>query len=177
MIETKKKSRRQRRRVAQDFESLGAGAFGTYVDEKGSKMEASMVADGKSGQVAQIAYDLKDGGWGGMWARVGDGWKGMDWSKAKTLNLRVESSQPETLSVAFNDANQVAYTVDLPTTKGKGWETLSIPMGAFEVNKYYQPPQAKKAAVLDLSRIESFNVGLHNAGKGSIKVDDLTLGE
>ena len=161
--------------LAQDFEALEVGSFGTYVDDKGSKLEVSMVADGDN-HVMAMSYDIKEGGWCGAWMRVGDGWGGMDWSSAKTLSLRVKSERPEQLSFAFNDANQCAYTVDLPITQGKGWETLSVPMKAFKLNEYYQPPQAKKGAALDLTHIESCNVGLRTPGKGSVKVDDVALG-
>lgn len=161
--------------LAQDFEDLEVGGYGTYADDKGTKLEMSTVAEGAN-RVGLLSYDLKEGGWCGAWMRVGDGWGGMDWRAAKSLSVRVKSARPEEMTVAFNDLNQVAYIADLPKTQGKGWETLSVPMSAFKVNEYYQPPQAKKGAALDLSHIESLNIGLRTPGKGSVEVDDVTLG-
>ena len=164
--------------LAQDFEDLEVGAYGTYVDDKGSKLDVTMQdeAGKKNNRVASFKYDIKDGGWAGAWMRVGDEWGGVNWKGAKTLSLRVNTSSPAQLTIAFNDNNQVAYVADLPATQGKGWETFSLPLSAFEVNKYYQPPQAKKGAAQDLSHLESFNIGFKSGQKGSVQIDDLLAG-
>lgn len=162
--------------MVQDFEDLQAGAFGTFQDDKtGCTIKLQMVDGGRSGKAAQFDDDLKDGGWLGAWMRAGDSWGGQDWSGAKSLHLWVKSSAPTSLELAFNDANQNAYLAPAVQTQGHGWEALVVPFDGFKLNEYYQPAQAKKGAPLDLSHIDSFNIGVKSPGKGSFLVDDVIL--
>jgi hypothetical protein len=164
--------------VMQDFETLEASAYGPFVDEKvGSKISVSLKEEaGKKGnKVAVLDYDLKPAGWCGAWMRAGDDWTGQDWNGAKSVELRVYSKEPLQLELAFNDANQNAYLSTGGATTGKGWETLKVPFSSFVLNPYYQPPQAKKGAALDLSHVETFNVAPKTEGKHSFQVDDILL--
>ena len=81
------------------------------------------------------------------------------------------------LELAFNDANQVSYTSLALATTGSGWQEVSVPFSSFAVNPYYQPPKAKKGAALDLSHVEAFNFGIKTMGKGTFKIDDVTIGK
>jgi hypothetical protein len=161
--------------VMQDFETLEASAYGPFVDEKvGSKISVSIKADAGN-KVGAFDYDLKPTGWCGAWMRAGDDWMGQDWNGAKSVELRVYSKEPLVLELAFNDANQNAYLSTGGVTTGKGWETLKVPFSSFVLNPYYQPPQAKKGAALDLSHVETFNVAPKTEGKHSFQVDDILL--
>lgn len=164
--------------VMQDFEALEASAMGPFSDEKlGSKVALALKdEEGRKGnKVAVIDYDLKPGGWCGYWMRAGDDWNGQDWTGAKSVELRVHSREPIVLELAFNDANQNAYLSTAGTTAGKGWETLKVPFSSFVLNPYYQPPQSKKGAALDLSHVETFNVAPKTEGKHAFKLDDILL--
>lgn len=162
--------------LVQDFEGMEAGAYGTFQDNKtGCLVKMSIVDGGKSGKGAQLDFDIKADGWGGAWMRTGDSWGGQDWSGAKSLKLMVKSGAPVELELAFNDANQNAYLAPSVTTAGKGWQELEVPFSGFHLNEYYQPPQAKKGAALDLSHVEAFNIGVKTVGKGSCIVDDVKL--
>jgi hypothetical protein len=87
----------------------------------------------------------------------------------------VYSEEPIAIRFGFNDANQNAYEARAPRTSGKGWETVSLPMSSFTLNEFYQPEGAKKDAPLDLSRVETFNVGPDTKGKHSFKLKDMRL--
>jgi hypothetical protein len=107
--------------------------------------------------------------------RAGQAWGGQDWSAGKSLTLRVQAAAPVDLELAFNDANQNAYLAPAVHYDGKGWQTLTVPLAGFQLNAYYQPPEAKKGAPLDLSHIETFNIGVKTTGQGRFLVDDVSL--
>ena len=164
--------------VVQDFETLEASAYGPFSDDKlGSKISLTLKDEigVRGNQVGVVDYDMKPKSWCGYWMRAGDDWSGQDWSGAKELELRVYSREPLQLQVAFNDANQNAYVGEAVGTAGKGWELLKVPFASFALNAYYQPPQAKKGAPLDLSHVETFNLAPLTEGKHSFQVDDVIL--
>lgn len=165
------------RLVVQDFVLLGKNAFGTFADkESNSRMTMEVVKDGDNGERAGVfQYNIPSCGWCGSWLRAGETWDGQDWRGYKSLKFQVYSEEPIALKFGFNDANQNAYEAKAPKTQGKGWETISIPMPSFALNEYYQPEEARKGAALDLSRIETFNVGPETKGKHSFKLKNLEL--
>ena len=57
------------------------------------------------------------------------------------------------LSVSFVDRNRVAYTarVDL---KGAGWQLIRIPFDEIRPNPFFQFPDAKTGAALDISDVK-----------------------
>jgi hypothetical protein len=161
--------------LVQDFEGLGTGAYGTFVDEAGSKLGLALKA-GERGQGLAFSSQQAEGGWSGAWMRAGDAWGGQDWRGAKRITLRVKSGKPVALQLAFNDAKQNAYiSSDVTAEGGKGWQTLELPFSSFTLNPYYQPPQAQKGAALDLSHIETFNISVRTPGKAEFVVDEVVL--
>lgn len=161
--------------TVQDFEALENGAYGSFVDDKGGKVALAVVA-GDAGKALQFQSELAEGGWGGAWLRAGEAWGGQDWSGAKRITLRVKSDAPVSVELAFNDANQNAYVAPaVNSAAGKGWQVLEVPFAGFQLNPYYQPPQAKKGAALDLGKIETFNINVKTMGKASFLVDDVVL--
>jgi hypothetical protein len=118
---------------------------------------------------------MKPEGWCGIWMRAGDRWGGQDWTGAKRLTCKVYSSEPIYIDFGFNDANQNAYVAHFPQTKGKGWETLTLPFEKFDLNEYYQPPEAKKDQPLDLSHIETFNIAPQAKGDHEFQLGELNI--
>lgn len=164
--------------VVQDFTQLDKGAAGPFSDGKtGTKIELTVGkgSDGEAGTVAHFKYTLKPNGWCGYWLRAGDEWGGQDWTGAKRLICRVYSQEPIFIEFGFNDANQNAYVAHFPKTQGKGWETLSIPFEKFDLNVYYQPPEAKAGAPQDLTHIETFNIAPHTTGDHVFELGLITI--
>jgi hypothetical protein len=163
--------------VVQDFVLLGKNARGTFADkESGSRMTLEVVKeDGEGERAGLFQYESKGCGWCGAWLRAGESWEGQDWRGAKRWVYQVYSEEPIAIRFGFNDANQNAYEARAPRTSGKGWETVSLPMSSFTLNEFYQPEGAKKDAPLDLSRVETFNVGPDTKGKHSFKLKDMRL--
>ncbi len=161
--------------LVQDFTFLDKSACGPFTDGKGSSIALELKrGDGGIG-LADFQYKLKLGGWDGYWMRAGDVWGGQDWTGAKDMVLEVYSETPLEFNLGFNDAGQCAYVAQSPPTKGKGWEKIVIPFDYFKLNPYYQPPEAKKGAALDLSHIETFNLAPVTAGEHEFRVRKITL--
>jgi hypothetical protein len=164
--------------LVQDFSTLEKNAYGPFADEKtGTKISLALekAGDDKAGFTAKFKYTMKPGGWCGYWMRAGDMWGGQDWTGAKKVTCKIYSQEPLFIEFGFNDANQNSYVAHFPWTKGKGWETISIPFEKFDLNEYYQPPEAKKDAPLDLSHIETFNIAPQTKGDHEFEMGELTI--
>lgn len=165
--------------VVQDFTLLDKRAYGVFTDgKKGSDLRLDVVRDPERAerQIIDLHYDLKAGGWCGVWLRCGDEWEGQDWSKGRKFVFTVHTTEALSLEFGFNDVNGNAYVALAPQTKGNGWETLSFPLDSFQLNPYWQPPEAKKGAPRDLSSIETFNIAPKTAGPHSFRIREVQIG-
>lgn len=162
--------------TVQDFALLDKNAYGPWDDKKSTIQFTTRENVGeKGGWAATCHYDLKPFGWCGFWARCGDLWGGQDWRGARRLVLRVYSQEPLVFQFGFNDANQNAYIVKLPSTRGIGWETVGVPFNQFQLNPYYQPEGARKGEPLDVSHVETFNLAPLTEGAHDFKVGTIGL--
>lgn len=163
--------------TVQDFDKEESGVFGTYRDEQGSSIQAVYKENSKKkgDGVLMVQYELKTGGWCGIWHRAGNTWDGQNWSGAQAVEVGIYSKTPVQIGMAFQDANNVQYTSDGATTKGGKWEILRIPLSSFQKDPYYQPPEAKKDAPQDLSLVKTFNIAPKTPGKGSFAVDFIRI--
>jgi hypothetical protein len=126
---------------------------------------------GGSGDRSAVFHSvLKRGGWGGFWMRAGDAWGGQDWTGAKTISLEIFTSEPMQFQMGFNDGNQNAFVAKTGETKGKGWEKLVVPFQDFQLNPFYQPPEAKKGSLRDLAHVETINIAPLTEGTHDFKV-------
>ena len=164
--------------TVQDFTFLDKTAYGPYTDGKTGTTIALTLKndpDGKGNRLADIHYLLKPGGWGGYWMRAGDAWGGQDWTGAKTLSLEVYTSVPMEFQIGFNDTNQNAYVAKTGKTRGNGWEKMELSFKRFELNPYYQPPDAKKGMAQDLTHVETLNVAPLEEGSHDFQIREITL--
>jgi hypothetical protein len=163
--------------TVQDFVLLEKNAYGPFIDEKSGTtigMELKQDGDGE-GRLADFHYDIRGDGWCGYWMRAGEAWGGQDWRGAKAFSFTINSKEPITLELGFNDANQCAYVALAPRTQGKGWETVRVPFTSFVLNPYYQPPEAKQGVVQDLSHIEAFNIVPQTKGKHEFQLRNVSI--
>jgi hypothetical protein len=159
-----------------DFGSLDAKSAGTFQDSQGSSFTfATKDNPSKKGQkYLTITYELKQGGYCGMWCRAGgNDWKGVSLGAAKTLSLMIYGKDPVSLGIALKDKNNNQYVTDLPATKGGKWETVVVNLSDFKLDPYYTPPDAKKGAPMDFSTVSNFNIQPKTAGKGTVAIDNV----
>ncbi len=151
-----------------DPSTIDAKSAGTFQDSQGSSFTFTAAAGAK---YLSITYELKQGGYCGMWCRAGGAdWSGANLAGAQTLSLQVYSKAPVVLGIALKDKNNNQYVADSPSTKGSGWETISIPMASFSLDPYYTPPDAIKGAPKDFSKVATFNIQPKTVGKFTIAV-------
>jgi dienelactone hydrolase len=75
-----------------------------------------------------------------------------DWSAGRAIAFRVKPDHAVRLSVSFFDRNRVAYTawVDL---RGGVWQPVRLPFDEYRPNPYFQRPDAKTGAPLDVREV------------------------
>jgi hypothetical protein len=97
-----------------------------------------------------------------------------DWSGGRALAFRVKSAQPSRISVSFIDRNRVVYTswTDL---KGEAWEEVRIPFDAVRPNPYFQPPDAKKGAPIDVKDVKFIAFAPQDKAAGRLMIDRFAL--
>ncbi len=160
-----------------DASTIDSKSAGTFQDSQGSSF-AFVTKDNpsKKGQkYLSITYELKQGGYCGMWMRAGGAdWNGANLAGAKTLNLTIYSKDPVVLGIALKDKGNNQYVAETPMSKGGKWETVSVNMSDFKLDPYYTPPDAVKGAPMDFSKVSTFNIQPKTVGKFTVGVDSVT---
>ena len=109
-----------------------------------------------------------------MWARAGGSdWNGVNLKDKKVLSLTIYCKEPVSLGLAIKDATNNQYVLDTPMTKGGKWETVVVNLSDFKLDPYYTPPDAKKGAPEDLSKVSGFNIQAKTVGKFTVAVDNV----
>lgn len=97
-----------------------------------------------------------------------------DWSGAVAVGLRIRSEQPLHMSLSFFDGNRVAYTAWADVRAG-AWQDVRVSLETIRPNPYFQRPDAKVGAPLDLRDIEMLAFAPQVPGPGRLLVGDLVL--
>jgi len=76
-----------------------------------------------------------------------------NWTGGRAIVFQIKPAHPTRLSVSFMDRNRVVYTAwtDL---KGGVWQWVRIPFDEIRPNPFFQPPDAKTGAPLDVSDVK-----------------------
>ena len=71
--------------------------------------------------------------------------------------------------MSFLDRNRVAYTAwtDL---KGGVWQLVRIPLDEFRANPFFQPPDAKTGAPIDVSEVKGIAFAPHDETSGRLAI-------
>jgi hypothetical protein len=97
-----------------------------------------------------------------------------DWSKGRAIEFEARSEHPTRLSISFLDGNRVAYMsgTDLP---GTGWHTVRVVFDSIRPNPYFQPPDAKQGAKLDVRDVGGVGVSPQDRSAGRLWIRKLLL--
>ena len=92
-----------------------------------------------------------------------------DWTAGRAILFRIKPEHDVKLSLSFLDRNRVAYTFwkDL---KGGMWQLVRIPFGEIRPNPYFQPPDAKVGAQLDVSQVKGIAFAPHDQTSGRLAI-------
>ena len=100
--------------------------------------------------------------------------RAQDWTRGHALAFRVKPDSAVKLSVSFLDRNRVAYTtwVELqPNT----WQRVSIPFAEMRPNPYFQPPDAKTGAAIDVSEVSGIAFAPHDQTPGHLMISKFVI--
>jgi hypothetical protein len=92
-----------------------------------------------------------------------------DWSAGRALGFQVNPTRDMRLSVSFMDRNRVAYT-SWTTLEGHSWQKVRIPFDAIRPNPYFQPPDAKIGAPLDVSEVRRIGFAPQDPEAGYLSI-------
>ena len=77
-----------------------------------------------------------------------------DWSAGRAISFRIKPARAVRLSVSFQDRNHVVYTTWIEL-KAAVWQSIRIPFDETRPNPYFQPPDAKIGAPIDVSDVKA----------------------
>jgi len=77
-----------------------------------------------------------------------------DWTAGSAIAFQIKPVHTLRLSLSFIDRNRVVYTTWKELT-GDVWQLVRIPFQEMRPNPYFQPPDAKTGAPLDVTAVEN----------------------
>lgn len=163
----------------QVFEFVGddTGNGGTFQDSQGSSFKYTIKDNPKKkgSRYLVIEYDLKQGGYAGMYHRTGTSWDGQNWNGGKTISFNLYCKQPLVIGLAIKDKNNNQYVANSAMSKGGKWEKVTVNLSDFKLDPYYTPPDAIKGAPLDLGGVKNLNIQAQTVGKYTLSIDAITV--
>lgn len=76
-----------------------------------------------------------------------------DWSRGRAISFRVKPERAMRLSVSFFDRNRVVYT-SWAELQGGVWQPVRVAFDEARPNPYFQPPDARVGAPIDVSDVK-----------------------
>jgi len=92
-----------------------------------------------------------------------------DWSAGHAIAFQVKPAHPVRLSVSFLDRNRVVYTT-WTELKGDVWQQVRIPFEEIRPNPFFQPPDAKTGAPLDVSDVKAIAFAPQDQASGHLAI-------
>jgi hypothetical protein len=97
-----------------------------------------------------------------------------DWSSGSALSFQIKPAHALKLSVSFLDRNRVAYTTWTKLEAGV-WQPVRISFAEMQPNPYFQPPDAKKGAPMDVREVKGIAFAPHDETSGSFAVSKFVV--
>ena len=155
--------------VFENWKALDSSNAGSYQDDKGSTLSFSTDKGPEKGErAAKITFNLKSGGFCGLWHNVA-----FDISKAKTIVFKSRTTLSGEVQMALKDKYNVQYTAKFKVPS-EGWSEIKIPVASFAKDPYYTPPNAELGHPMDLSKVNGMNFGPQAYGQGDLWVGPLS---
>ena len=128
------------------------------VSEKGLVLVVGYPAPGSDPAARDIWFDVEN----------------PNWSTGKSIVFVARADHAIKLSVSFMDRNRVVYTSWTELRAGE-WQTVQIRLSEIRPNPYFQPPDAKKGAPLDVSEVTRIGVAAQDPGAGRLAIGRIFL--
>lgn len=92
-----------------------------------------------------------------------------DWSAGHAIAFQVNAEHDMRLSVSFVDRNGVAYT-SWAELSAHAWQRVRLPFDRIRPNPYFQPPDAKTGAPIDVSEVTRIGFAPQDPGAGVVSI-------
>ena len=99
-----------------------------------------------------------------------------DWTAGNGIAFRIKPAAPLRLSVSFFDRNRVVYTtwIDL---RGGEWQPVLVSFASMLPNPYFQPPDARTGAPIDVSEVKGLAFAPQSPSAGQFAVSKFVVVE
>ena len=97
-----------------------------------------------------------------------------NWTGGHAISFQVKPTAAVKLSVSFLDRNRVAYTAWVEL-QGGAWQPVNISFDEIRPNPYFQPPDAKTGAPMDLSDVKAVAFAPHDQTSGHLALSKLVV--
>ena len=97
-----------------------------------------------------------------------------DWTRGVAISFQVKPDHAMRVSFSFADRNHVAYTAwrDL---KGGEWQTVRIPFNEIRPNPFFQFPDARTGAPLDVSDVKAIAFAPQDKTMGRLAIGGIVV--
>ena len=92
-----------------------------------------------------------------------------DWTAGSALAFQIKPAHTLRLSLSFIDRNRVVYTTWKELTGGV-WQLVRIPFQEMRPNPYFQPPDARTGAPLDVTAVENIAFAPQDQTSGRLSI-------
>jgi len=97
-----------------------------------------------------------------------------DWTGGRAISFQIKPTRPMRLSLSFVDRNRVAYTA-WTELQGGVWQLVRIPFDEIRANPFFQPPDAKTGAPLDVSDVKGIAFAPHDHTSGRLAISQFIV--
>jgi hypothetical protein len=97
-----------------------------------------------------------------------------DWSAGRAISFQIRPDQALRLSMSFIDRNRVVYTA-WANLKGSVWQQVGIPFGEIRPNPFFQPPDAKTGAPLDVTDVKAIAFAPQDQTSGRFAIGKIVV--
>jgi len=97
-----------------------------------------------------------------------------DWTAGRAISFQIRPDHAVRLSMSFIDRNRVVYTAwtDL---KGGVWQRVGVPFAEIRPNPFFQPPDAKTGAPLDISDVRAIAFAPQDQSSGRFAIGKMVV--
>jgi hypothetical protein len=150
--------------VIQDYQDGLTGVRASNPDVKLSVSGDPALGDQP---VLLVEYPAPTGNPGGrdVWCIA----ENQDWSAGRAIAFHVKPARALRMSLSFMDRNRVAYTTWKDLIGGE-WQEVRIAFDEIRPNPYFQPPDAKKDAPIDVSGVRAIGFAPQDETAGHLAI-------
>jgi hypothetical protein len=99
-----------------------------------------------------------------------------DWTGGRAISFQIKPARAVKLSVSFMDRHRVAYTA-WTELQGGVWQLVRIPFAEIRPNPFFQFPDAKKAAPLDVSDVRFIAFAPQDDAAGTLTISRFVISQ